>query len=119
MSSLPRISLPLGDFAHAVRHLAIAAEGLAREAADDPTRSARFRRAEAAYRSLADAEGSRPSGGPSPTVAIDDQATVSLAELLARGWESLGKRHPGRGIDPEMIEAARQLLLELAWRLPV
>lgn len=122
--AVSRPSLPRGEFPCVIRHLAYASGELARLPGLDPDAAARYREAEAVLRSLADDEwqgtGLEWGGvqGRSPVVVVGAGRVVSLADLLARAWNHHGRRFPNRAIDPEMVEAARQLLQELAWHLP-
>lgn len=119
VSPATRSGLPRGEVPCVVRHLAFAAGDLARVASQTEAESGRYRRAEAAFRSLADAEWIDPAGhADGPSVILVQGRAVSLVDLLAGAWESDGRPFPGRRIDPEMVEAARQLLRELAWHCP-
>jgi hypothetical protein len=95
-------------------HLTVAAEEIARR--EDPAGgSSRFAAAAARFRDLG--YGPRREG-VGPVVTIEDGAVVPLSDLLASAWLRERRSFPGPGIDSEMLEAARQLLLELAWRMP-
>jgi len=119
-----RAELPRGKVPCVIRHLAYAAGELARSAGREGMHTSRFHDAEAALRSLADGEWSRHGARPEeildrvPVVSAVPGSVVSLVELLAFAWERDGRRFPDRTIHPEMVEAARQLLQELAWTLP-
>lgn len=115
---------PRAAAACVIRHLAYAAGELAGRPGLDPADLARYREAEAAYRSLADAQWGRADGSgdghkPRPPAMGDGRGpAVPLTDLLAHAWERHGRRLPGRAIDPEMVEAASQLLQELRWYRP-
>jgi hypothetical protein len=95
-------------------HLTVAAEEIARR--ENPAGGVeRFAAAAARFRDLG--YGPRREG-IGPVVMIEDGAVVPLSDLLAAAWLRERRSFPGPGIDPEMLEAARQLLLDLAWQLP-
>ena len=116
---------PRGESWTIMRHLAFACGVLARGSGLSPSGRERYRDAEATFRSLADSERGflTPEAGPSwpspPAVETGVGAGVSLSDLLAHVWQRHGKPFPGRAIDPEMVEAAQQLLEELSWHFPV
>jgi len=103
-----------GHHCYLFHHLSLAAEEIARR--DDLAGGVeRFAAAAARFRDLS--YGPRREG-VGPVVEIEDGAFVPLSDLLAASWSQHRGAFPNQGIDAELLEAARQLLLELAWHLP-
>lgn len=115
--------LPAGAAPCVIRHLAYAAGDLAGEPGLKPAVRDRYRAAEAKFRSLADAEWNDDGrivldSVTPPSVQTGLGTVIPVAELLIRAWERHGRPFPSRTIDPDMVEAARQLLQELLWQVP-
>lgn len=105
-----------------VRHLAIAAGRMARNQERPGGLSRPLHEAEARFRVLADfppfAEGYVAALAAQPVVLLADGTATFLSDLLGDAWLRDQWQVPHRTIDPELIEAAEQLLRGLAWTLP-
>jgi hypothetical protein len=53
-----------------------------------------------------------------PSIAAGSAPSQSLVGLLAEAWGRRRGRFPVQGIEPELCEAARELLRGLAWEVP-
>jgi hypothetical protein len=96
------------------RHLMLAAEEIA-SPGGPAAREGRFAAVAARFRDLS--YGPRRKG-VGPVVVGEDGIVVPLSDLLAKAWLREREAFPGQGIDADLLEAARQLLLGLAWSLP-
>lgn len=102
----------------AARHLAMACRTLALISGGDEAETARYKRAEARFRSLADADpaGLEPAFTGSPAVAMDDLSSVRLVDLL--DVAEAGGILPSRSIDPDVVDVACHLLRDFVWHIP-
>ncbi|CAN5874825.1 hypothetical protein BH23PLA1_BH23PLA1_02860 [soil metagenome] len=112
--------VPLGQRRLVVaRHLALACIELAEVGQGTSRRVEEYRQAEARHRALTDLEGLREDSqvlAALPKVKASQRREISLVDLLGLswGWENL----PDRQVDRDLIEAAKELLEGLAWRIP-
>jgi hypothetical protein len=53
-----------------------------------------------------------------PSIAVGSGPSQSLVGLLAEVWGRRRGRFPVQGIEPELLEAAGELLRGLAWEVP-
>jgi hypothetical protein len=104
----------------ALRHLAVAATRLARQEDLGRKDAARFAAAAARFRSLLATSGDiRGRPGPvGPVVETEAAGPVSLAALFIEACRRDRARFPTSAIDPDLVEAARELLCSLNWSLP-
>jgi alpha-D-ribose 1-methylphosphonate 5-triphosphate synthase subunit PhnH len=93
-----------------IRHLMTAAQEIAEAGATDHPE--RFSAVAARFRDLSYGSPREDAG---PVVRLADGEVVLLPDLLAAAWLGHSTTFPTQGIDIEMLDAARQLLLELAW----
>jgi len=104
----------------AVRHLAVAALQLARDAGVSADAAARYAAIESLFRTQAARPGVLQAGPvqPVPFVRLENGGTVSLVtlfiDLCRRNRWQLSKR----SIDPNLVLAAREILSGLDWHLP-
>jgi hypothetical protein len=98
-----------------VRHLAVAAEEMAADRDPADPDAARAAAAAAWFR---DQEDAAEPAGPGPVVVTEAGRESPLLDLLGLAWARHCRQTPGQGLDPDLLEAARQLLGELAWRMP-
>jgi hypothetical protein len=96
------------------RHLMLAAEEIALQAGL-ACQDNRFAAVAARFRDLS--YGPRRKG-VGPVVEREDGTFVPLSDLLADAWLRDHAAFPDQGIDADLLEAAGQLLLGLAWKLP-
>jgi hypothetical protein len=93
-----------------IRHLMTAAKAIAE--ADETDHPERFSAVAARFRDLSYGPPREDAG---PVVSMADGGVVLLSHLLAAAWLRHYATLPTQGINIEMLDAARQLLLELAW----
>jgi len=104
----------------ALRHLTVAATRLARQEDLGRRDAARFAAAEARFRSLLGVSGYIPGrpGPAGPVVETEAAGPVSLAALFIEACRRDQARFPISNIDPDLVEAARELLCNMDWSLP-
>ena len=102
------------DCARLMLHLALAAEERV-DAGDLSPEEATRHAALAAYLRDVPARAGRPDDAP--VVTLSDGRVVPLIDLFADAWQRHGRHACAPGIEPAMVEAAKQLLRELAWAL--
>ncbi len=109
-----------GQMECALRHLAVAATRLARQEDLGGRNAARYAAVEARLRSLLATNGDiRGHPGPAgPVVATETAGSVPLAALLVGACQGGRGRLRPSAIDPDLVEAARELLCGLNWSLP-
>jgi hypothetical protein len=95
-------------------HLTLAAEEIARERAP-LGESDRYMAAAARFRDLGYGP---PREGVGPVFVREDGTVAPLSSLLADARAPERGTFPGQPIDAELLAAARELLLGVAWHLP-
>ncbi len=97
-----------------LHHLVVAAEELALDG-QLGAESVRYVLLAARLRDMA----SHPEwDGDQPAIAVGSGSPQTLVGLLAEAWCGRRRRFPVQGIDPELLDAAGELLRGLAWEVP-
>ena len=101
-----------------IRHLAVAASELAREAGLSAGDRARYAGVEAHFRDLTDAPRSGSIPAAAPVVQSVGGQARRLTDLVGGPLARKTRGFPPRQIDRRLVEEVKDLLRGLAWTLP-